>query len=853
MNTVWQQRKLPQRGAALVVTLIVLVVLAAIAVAFMQNTGLDRAGSRSAANVYRARLAAESGLAEAMGLIQQNVNNFAYTTGSKPEGDGYRTFIRPLKKSARGTWEFDGAAVNLDSGVGGKEEVGLVLTGTQTEPGLEQKVSWKTLTSAPGDNGPTARYAFWADEGGAKQNLAWWGGSPAPAEGNSLTNLAQLTPFLPDKTGSSASPFPESALKSIVEQRKLTPTNFTLAATEFDSFAGQSALPTVATVNLLDSALEGRVNSYFFTLNSASGAASPAGTPKLNLAALTKHVNGLNSDQGAGSPKAELVEDLLKEKPENADEWGGGSLRWLADSGKYSEAEQKQIVANIIDYLDDDLIPTTDSVDSPSYFGVEFKLSEEGEVRGHPFINFVGLGSVFNWKTRDPEKGRLNSTRVLTFLGLVNPWSSAIPTSLDTYTPEIIIDIEGTVTGGSLGESAAAYFETQVKDSLDPQTQELEPRTGATFPGPASGNNYANVKSFFEAGAPEKPGIQFSELEYKVRSIKLRFTSDDGLEGYVQILSGLSTRMSPELVAFKEKTPDVYKLTRDSPEQEDLHLNGDPRLNFKKSSWISSKSSGGDSSEIPTPEADLNIFSAAEDAWDKAQGLPSGSAWYESEAVKNHFDRASESGMSSIGELGYIWTGKPWQTLNVYKTDNPQTADWNLLDYVSAGRMAGNKGEDSIDDKGTAVTTLPLAAPFGTDFPPDKALSAGLIAQGGFNVNTRKRATVEAVLDSAEGVSDEAAEAVLAKDSGSQPSAFGEIAALASDLVEGQNKFEREAAQRALANTAVNHSRVFTVYSVGEYRQGNSSSRVQLEADIFVGADPETGDPLVQVINKRFL
>ena len=486
---------------------------------------------------------------------------------------------------------------------------------------------------------------------------------------------------------------------------------------------------------------------------------------------------------------------------------------------------------------------------------MEFKLSEEGEVRGHPFINFVGLGSVFNWKTTDPEKGRLNSTRVLTFLGLVNPWSSAIPTSLDTYTPEIIIDIEGTVTGGSLGESAAAYFETQVKDSLDPQTQELEPRTGATFPGPASGNNYANVKSFFEAGAPEKSGIQFSELEYKVRSIKLRFTSDDGLEGYVQILSGLSTRMSPELVAFKEKTPDVYKLTRDSPEQEDLHLNGDPRLNFKKSSWISSKSSGGDSSEIPTPEADLNIFSAAEDAWDKAQGLPSGSAWYESEAVKNHFDRASESGMSSIGEFGYIWTGKPWQTLNLLATDEPETADWNLLDYVAAGRDAAKKAgapDATEDDDGIIVSSLPVAAPGGADAP----LVGGLVASGGFNINTRKLPTLAAVLSAMPGYEAEAAEQLVEEASGSQASAYGEIAALAEalpDLVKGDHKFEREGLQRALANIAVHQSRIFTVYAAGEYRQGNNVSRAQLEADVFVGVDAKTGLPKLQIIRQKYL
>jgi hypothetical protein len=97
----------------------------------------------------------------------------------------------------------------------------------------------------------------------------------------------------------------------------------------------------------------------------------------------------------------------------------------------------------------------------------------------------------------------------------------------------------------------------------------------------------------------------------------------------------------------------------------------------------------------------------------------------------------------------------------------------------------------------------------------------------------------------------------LGAPSASQPSAYGEIAALAtaaSGAVSGgaSTKFAREAAQRALANVAVNHSRVFTVHSAGEYRLGDSVSRAQLETDIFVGVDPATGSAMIQVIDQRF-
>lgn len=849
------RRNVPPRsehGAALVVTLIVLVVLAAIAVAFMQNTGLDRAGSRSAANVYRARLAAEAGLAEAMGLIQQNVNNFAYVTGSRPAGDGYRTFIRRLKTSG-GSWQFDGDAVNLDSGAG--EDVGLVLTGTLSDPGLEQRVAWKPLDGAPGGSGPFSRYGFWVDEGGAKQNLTWWGGAPAPAEGSSLTNLAQLTPFLPDESGGSASAFPESALQSILEERTLSRTNFTLGGTKFDSFRPQSAFPTVATVNLVDDEIGGRVNSYFFTLSSASGAVTPKGTPKLNLAALAKHVNGLNTDQGADSPKALLVADLLKEKPDNAASWGGGSFYWLVESGKYSEDERKQIVANIIDYLDEDLIPTTDSTDTPTFFGVEFKLNEDGEVRGHPFVNMIGFGSVYNWSGDGDSTGALNSTLLLLFCGIVNPWSSTI--ELGDYALEVELGVEGAVEGGTLGVDAANYFRLNFEfpgPEANPELAgELEARSGTTLPGPAQGNNYAARYNMREEAERQPKEIVFNNIVYKPDKFRIRFTDSNGREGFVYVApSASSVTMDPATVTSPGvRKSDVYKFTRLSPNQKDLHLAGDPRASFKESAWEESASSGGATEDIPAPQTAVDITADVGENWDGAQGMQTDSSWYKSTSVTNHFNRGSESGMSSIGELGYIWTGKPWQTLNLIKTDNPLTADWNLLDYVSAGRFAAADGKDAEDGGGTAVSTLPLAAPFGTNNIP---LNGGLLAQGGFNVNTRKRATVEAVLAGQPGIPGNAADAVVAADSGAQASAYGEIAALAPELVEGGDyKFQREAAQRALANVAVNHSRVFTVYSVGEYRQGNSASRAQLEADIFVGIDPQTGQPLVQIINQRFL
>jgi hypothetical protein len=63
------------KAAALVVTLIVLTALAVVAVAMITNTSLDRTAVASSANIYRAQLAAEAGLAEAKSFLLAAIGN----------------------------------------------------------------------------------------------------------------------------------------------------------------------------------------------------------------------------------------------------------------------------------------------------------------------------------------------------------------------------------------------------------------------------------------------------------------------------------------------------------------------------------------------------------------------------------------------------------------------------------------------------------------------------------------------------------------------------------------------------------------------------------------------------------
>jgi hypothetical protein len=193
--------------------------------------------------------------------------------------------------------------------------------------------------------------------------------------------------------------------------------------------------------------------------------------------------------------------------------------------------------------------------------------------------------------------------------------------------------------------------------------------------------------------------------------------------------------------------------------------------------------------------------------------------------------------------------------LNLTNTNSPGSEDWNIMDYLTAGRYVGENGA-SAGPEGTAVSLLPVKILNLSTNSTNVRWANTLIAQGGVNMNTRKATTIQAVLSNAPGVTDTAAEVILSTPPGQFASAYGSLAALASlpepIVASPDTKFGKEAVQRALANIAVNQSRVFTVYALGEYRSGKSYARALLEADVFVGVDPATGTPRLQVINQSY-
>ena len=214
--------------------------------------------------------------------------------------------------------------------------------------------------------------------------------------------------------------------------------------------------------------------------------------------------------------------------------------------------------------------------------------------------------------------------------------------------------------------------------------------------------------------------------------------------------------------------------------------------------------------------------------------------------------------MRSIGELGYIHTGRPWETLRLY-ISSPSVADKErdieLLEQVRSGSL-----------ETTAYTTIPNAS--GTPIPT---------RDGGINLNARKLSALAALLLGASAAAD--SDASARADGTADPDFsklwqalagmntpmvslkdFLTIQGVASVTSQGTTDFAREAVARRIANAATFHSTRFTVYAVGEARQARgtgtsatveSSAFALLEAEIELQLD-SNGKPVAKVVRRMF-
>lgn len=878
-------------GFALVITLIMLVLAAVVSVAFITNASLDRLTANSFSKRTRAEMAAQSGLAAALNALAgaNGPSDFRFITGVG-DNDNSDDPNNPIhSKPVLIPLNYDSASGRVSLNLTSKRDLYSTGTGATitlsatTSPKATRAVGYVPIdTVVNGANQEAERYAFYVDEAASRQNLM--------AQGGNSRMYARDPNELPLVTATAAPVVLNTTqLDAIKNQRALL-------------FTPTTTNPVLSDANAITSP---PVDDYSYTTASTITNLTPEGKPRVNLAKLKSYVDGLSVDQSAGNPRSHLVDRLLDSGEQGA-EWNGGNLSILTKLGHYSTAQCQQIVANLLDYLDSDVIPTTDKIDNPTYFGVEGKANPDGTISGHPYINFVGTGLVFNRSNASGFQGGLNSTRILTVIGLVNPWSAETKDWTVFYTkPELEIAIQGAASGGNLGTNAADYFHgptrptpaTRAFNTSDSGNQltsyptqttggKIPPNKGFAWPtNMGSSTNYATNYDILGTYGRQPPGMVFSGLGFKVTKLRLKYTSTDGYDGYVQVLDNLATTVQPA----NPSTVDldhaggslVYKFASGAPDKTDFHLNSDPRLSFKAvaTNWLLSKSTENAASP-PNPQSPVNVFNGHDDNnWDFTGQAPTETnhLWYTKPDVTGNFyvkspaRDGSDPKMDSAGEMGYLHTGIPWETLRLYVTDSeantatPKSRDREILGYVHSGTFANANYTSVPTHPGQTNPPKPIPLLSGTlslninKEPTLHSLLLGASALVDSDATARANGSANDpdVTNLAKGLSANAAAAAAdASKWFSLPGDFLSLQAVRT-VTNGQTKdFDREILARRTANVSATQSTRFTVYSVGEARDkiGTgmvTTSTVNLRAEVELQTD-SSGKPVPKVLSTAY-
>jgi hypothetical protein len=865
------------RGFALIITLIMLVLVAVIVVSLLTSASLDRATANSFDKHARAEMAAQSGLAAALNALVgvTGPNDFRFIAAV---GDNGTPVLIPLATPdpTTGSVSLNSAAARpLYSGspIPSASPATLTLS-TVSSPKVTRQAGYIpiTTTNAAGNPQEVERYAFYIDEGGSRQNLAVQGPeqSPTPRPRTYIHDpheLPVLTATVPPL------PLNSAQLNAINVERALL-------------FTPQTANPVLSTSP--SNSASPIIDDYYYATASAIANICPDGHPRLSLLSLKNYVDTLSTDQTAGNPRTALVNQLLTSTQTGP--WAtapSGNLFFLTKLTHYSSTQRQQIVANLLNYLSADTAPITDDYTKPTYFGVEGLANSSTNAKGHPYINFVGTGLTI---TLD-KSGNIISTQVLGSLGLVNPWQTVTDSWSKNYAVEFTVEVHGQASGTP--SNAAAYFaNTQFENLTAVQSpsgpaDSIAPNQGFIFPGDPTVLTYTATNST----PPNQSNVNFSNITFLIKTCRLKYIPSDGSPSfYVQTLDNLSTTAIPSPTPFAfstsgQSSPIRYDFTKIAS---GLHLNNDPRLNFVASNWVVAQSTNA-SPNPPTPSGVIiNVYGNADpNNSDFGGGLPTPSpsdqTWYTSSGASANFyvkspakGNATAPTFDSAGELGFIHTGLPWETLRFYVSDAdagtigsaspaPKLRDRELLAYVQSGTFIGDYG---------TVPLHPQASP-----APSPSPSPVPLVGGPLNINTNKRPTLLSLFLGASAILD--SDATARAQTGTDPDMAGSsgfvetyaqsINATSPSILPGDflasaparkitdaqtTDFNREILARRTANALGLQSTRFTVYALGEARDtvsGNTitTSTVNLRAEVELQSD-SNGKPEPRVLRTVY-
>lgn len=278
--------------------------------------------------------------------------------------------------------------------------------------------------------------------------------------------------------------------------------------------------------------------------------------------------------------------------------------------------------------------------------------------------------------------------------------------------------------------------------------------------------------------------------------------------------------------------------------QVDWHYVGDPRLNFQTTNWIFSVAGGSGNGPAVANIGNQVYTSPINTTKDAQQGLTDNAFWWSNSSVTNHFPGfaqgyrpsvpAGQAPMLSYAEFGFIWAGKPWQTLNLSGAghSNSLAADLRIMEYVDLGVLT-NRSTNSFGQ---------------------------IMIDGQINVNSRKLPTMVGLLSGLSGApaGGSLAASVIASSTNALQRPTDLFTLSNSTLIVTNNSlfdFGKEKLYGQLAPLLTTSASRFTVYSLGEALQnGKVVSSVLLQATVelvpFFDGTNTTLRPVVRVIKQ---
>jgi hypothetical protein len=847
--------------------MLMITVITGAAVAFFQSTRIERFVSRNYADLARAQMAAEAGLAAGQATLLHAVTNTRGGTNQWNYVSGHLV-SNPLISALASNAEANAFAfVGHVNPVNGTVTNTIFLASTsgaglvtwiplgQTPADPRYPAHWTNLvvTNATGAVTTNARYAFWISDDTCKLNLRAAGSAPVRGFLTDPAGIALMARTRANSAANQRLPASDVARFSTNEIQLVPGISATNTGWNSNSLGRKnSALMTPATIQALfpmaglspvpEHSLENDL-----ARETLSAPLAPNGRPRLNLTRLASFLNALALNQGPASPRAEAVRNILDATATNYHaNWGGGDLAFLLNpavmGGKWTVNEARQFVANIFDAIDSDKIPTTDwNIDNssadPTFLGTEFWM-DTGKPQGHPFMVYVAGGY---WASAVSCRSHLA-------VGFANPWPEATepwatkyrldPIEITPNFPQFPKTLTEDGTGGNSLD--AMPLSSRIKET----NGGIIRQGGGLFPCQIdAGGQNPGIGPHYSAIATGVQNTNAGQLTFAINKINLFYISTEG----DYLVARLPIPANPLIVASAFAANSINNLAYAANRQA-LWLTNDPRLG-SLSSWHWTTRNNGPSGSglgiIPSSQGGglggssfLNIITAT--GTDGLQNLnptlvnsDDNTIWFRDRDITNHFnmdgsielDKSKNvNQLKGLGFLGFINAGKPWRTVSFNASNNPVgQEDWKIADYVYSGDELNASNEIAHVDMRSGVF-----ARGGT-----LATRPGLFSRdASVNVHSANWNTWRSLLEGVPlpaGVSAAGVAAAMVAHAPTNPysNTLGFLTntniALAWFGTPSNNDFAREQVYRYLADALTIRSRNFTIYAMGETLSTNAA------------------------------